>query len=108
MRSRLPEAGSWCPAVVQTGGVNTWWVSVEYGAAPSRTGPPVVSEPCADVVSTDVSPEGRTTVNIFAVADTEDDARERALRVAGKVADSVGLPQAPQSVNVEMQRTFLT
>jgi hypothetical protein len=84
-----------------------WSVSVEFPGRPTRSGPPVVEEPCADVMGTEVSPSGGTTVRIFAEADSEEHARERGLLVADKVAQSLGLPATPQNVTVELQRTFL-
>ena len=84
-----------------------WSVSVEFPGTPTRSGVPIVEEPCVDVMSTQVDPSGRTTVQMFAEADNEDDARARALRVAGKVARNLGLPDTPQNVTLELQRTFL-
>jgi hypothetical protein len=88
--------------------VNSGWsVTVEFPGKPTRSGVPIVEEPCADVTSTQVSPSGQTTVRVFAEADTEEHARERGIIVAGKVARELGLPDVPQSVTVELQRTFL-
>jgi hypothetical protein len=88
--------------------VNSGWsVSVEFPGVPTRSGVPIVEEPCVDVTSTQVDPSGRTTVQMFAEADNEDDARERALRVASKVARNLGLADTHRNVTLEPQRTFL-
>jgi hypothetical protein len=84
-----------------------WSVTVEFAAAPTRSGVPIVEEPCAEIVSTDVDPAGRTVVRMFVEAGDEDAARARALMVAADLARHRGLPSAPQSVTVESQRTFL-
>jgi hypothetical protein len=67
----------------------------------------IVEEPCVEVIATEVSGPGRTSVSMFVEASDEDDARGRGLLVAGKVARNVGLPDTPQQVTVELQRTFL-
>jgi hypothetical protein len=68
---------------------------------------PIVEESCVEVTSTEVSGPGRTSVSMFVEAKDEDDARGRGLLVAGKVARNLGLPDTPQHVTVELQRTFL-
>jgi hypothetical protein len=84
-----------------------WSVSVEFPGTPTRSAPPIVEEPCAEVTATKVSPSGHTTVRMFVEAGDEEDARARGLLVAGKVARNLGLPDTPQNVTLEWQRTFL-
>jgi hypothetical protein len=84
-----------------------WSVSVEFAGQPTRAGVPIVEEPCAEVMSTEVSASGRTVVRMFVEAANEEDARARALLVAADVARNVGLPQTPDTVTLESQRTFL-
>jgi hypothetical protein len=84
-----------------------WSVSVEFAGQSTRSGVPIVEEPCAEVMSTEVSPSGRTVVKMFVEAADEDAARARGLLVAADVARNLGLPDAPQNVTLESQRTFL-
>jgi hypothetical protein len=84
-----------------------WSVSVEFAGQSTQSGVPIVEEPCAEVMSTEVSPSGRTVVKMFVEAADEDAARARALLVAADVARNLGLPDVPQNVTLESQRTFL-
>ena len=84
-----------------------WSVSVEFPGPPTRSGVPIVEEPCAEVMSTEVSPSGRTVVRMFVEAPDEDAARARGLLVAADVARNLGLPDTPDVVTLESQRTFL-
>lgn len=92
----------------QTGRVSSGWsVTVEFATAPTRSGVPIVEEPCAEIISTDVNSSGGTVVRMFVEAGDEEAARARALIIAADFARYRGLPSAPQRVTVESQRTFL-
>jgi hypothetical protein len=84
-----------------------WAVSVELAGQPTRSGVPLVEEPCAEVTAVEVQPSGRTVVRMFVEAGDEDAARARGLLVAADVARNLGLPDSPQDVTLESQRTFL-
>ena len=84
-----------------------WSVSVEFAGQPTRSGVPIVEEPCTEVLSTEVRPSGGTVVTMFVEAGDEDDARARGLLVAADVARNLGLAGSPRNVTLEAQRTFL-
>ena len=90
-----------------TGVSSGWSVSVEFAGQPTRSGVPIVEEPCAEVTSTEVSPSGGTVVRMFVEAGDEDAARARGLLVAADIARNLGLAGSPHNVSVESQRTFL-
>lgn len=107
-RAGSPDGGWMDPAACQTGQMSSGWaVTVEFPGRPTRPGLGTAKEPCADVLSTRVTPSGQTVVEIFAEADSEEHARARGLIVAADVARYLGLAEGPSNITVEAQRTFL-